>query len=487
MKSALNAFFFVLIATKLTIAQNSIQSAIENFASRKELENASISFQVKDLSSKSVVAQWNSKTALPTASTAKLFATATAFEVLGAGYRPKTRIYMEGTLDSKGVLHGNIWIRGGGDPGLGSKHFSSSVEKKVFLEKWAIKLKDKGILKIEGKVIADASEFGYAGAPDGWSWSDMGNYYGAGPSGLTIYDNLVEYYFSVPGTVGAMTKLQRVSPTIPGLMFNNYIKAASGGGDNSYIYGAPYSLDRFGTGTLPAGQNNFLVKGSLPDPELQFAYEFEETLKNIGIDVDGGFKSARNLGVSSKEEDYSKRELLITHEGETLEKIISETNMKSINLFAEHLICLIGYVKKGDGSTETGLKVLNDFWASKMSVNGLNITDGSGLSRTNAISAQHMVDLLVYMKQSKNAEIFFNSLPIAGVSGTLKNVCKNESAHNRMFAKSGSMARIRSYGGYIKSSTGKEYAFSLIVNNYSCSSSEVLQLMETVFNKMAVN
>ena len=91
------------------------------------------------------------------------------------------------------------------------------------------------------------------------------------------------------------------------------------------------------------------------------------------------------------------------------------------------------------------------------------------------------------MNQSKYSTQFIESLPIAGVSGTLRSVCKGQSAHNRMFAKSGSMNRIKSYAGYINSSTGKKYAFALIVNNYTGSSSSLKRQMEVLFNTIATH
>ena len=126
--------------------------------------------------------------------------------------------------------------------------------------------------------MADASAFGYNGVPDGWNWVDLGNYYGAGPSGLSIYDNLVRYRFSVPSSSGQLVRVKSIEPKVPGLQFHNYILSSTRKGDNAYLYGAPYSLDRFGSGTLPLGSSNFLVKGSLPDPEMQFAHELCEAL-----------------------------------------------------------------------------------------------------------------------------------------------------------------------------------------------------------------
>lgn len=485
MKIVSSILFLSILTINFAFGQNKVQTAIDQFAASTELKSASISFNVIDLATGETIASFDPDRGIPTASTAKLFSTATALEILGENYRPVTRVYSDGIIDSAGVLLGNIWIRGGGDPSLGSKYFCDKGRERDFLVAWADSLKKRGIREIQGGIIGDASEFGYKSAPDGWSWSDMGNYYGASPSGLSIFDNLVEYSFNVPAKIGAKTTIAKMTPFVPNLEMHNYVTAASGGGDNAYIYGAPYSVDRFISGTLPAGSTGFIVKGSLVDPEYQFAYEFQEILKAAGIRVLGELNTARQMDIASSNASYSKRTLLITHQGQTIGKIVDKTNEWSVNLFAEHLVNLVGFHKTGDGSTDNGLKQLETYWAAKWSTAGMHVNDGSGLSRSNAISAHHFTDLLKSMHTGKNGKRFKASLPVSGVSGTMRNICKDQAGHGKITAKSGSMTRIKSYAGYVLSSSGKEYAFALTVNNQSCTSAELVDKMEVVFNAIA--
>ncbi|OFZ14439.1 MAG: D-alanyl-D-alanine carboxypeptidase/D-alanyl-D-alanine-endopeptidase [Bacteroidetes bacterium RIFCSPHIGHO2_02_FULL_44_7] len=466
-------------------AQNPIQLSIDRFAADPSMSSASITFKVVDLDQGNTVAEYQPFLTMPTASIAKLFSTATALELLGPDFRAQTRLYHDGTIDSLGVLHGNLWIRGGGDPSLGSKYFHEDAQQLVFLDEWIAAVKKAGIKGIDGAVYADASEFGYEGAPDGWSWSDMGNYYGAGPSGLTIYDNQLSFHFNVPSALGSVVKVKSMEPEVPGLVFHNYILSSSKSGDNAYLYGAPYSLDRFGSGTLPAGSSSFLVKGSLPDPEWQVAYEFDKALRAAGITISGDIQTARTNDLSASLKRYESMHMVHTHKGEKLLDIVSHTNMRSVNLFAEHMVNLIGYDKTGNGSTSSGLTVLEDYWKSKFNTNGMHVNDGSGLSRSNAWNADHFVQLLKCMHTSKYAAQFKSTLPVAGSSGTLRNICAGGAAKNRMQAKSGSMTRIKSYAGYIQSASGKNYCFALIVNNASCSNAALLSKMESVFNTIA--
>jgi D-alanyl-D-alanine carboxypeptidase/D-alanyl-D-alanine-endopeptidase (penicillin-binding protein 4) len=350
---------FALSSIHFSIAQNPLQDAVNNFKNNAIFNNASISFCAIDLSTGSTIAEHNPNLSLSPASIVKLFSTATAFEVLGSDYKPSTKIYVDGKIDSNGVLQGNLWIRGGGDPSLGSKYFNDEGKESQFLKIWCDTLKKNGIKNISGSIISDASQFGYEGIPDGWNWSDMGNYYGAGPTGLVIYDNMVKYTFKTGSNIGAKTELISIFPTVPNFQFHNYITSSSRDGDNSVIFGAPYSLDRFGNGTLPVNSRAFIVKGSMPDPEFQIAYEFEKVLKENDINVEKGIKTARQMDVDKDNIKFSDDfQLIYTHFGQSVRSIASYTNMKSVNLFAEELLCLSGFKLSGYGSTESSLKQL---------------------------------------------------------------------------------------------------------------------------------
>lgn len=476
---------FFLLLTTYSLGQNVAKEQLDHFVSDPAFKYASISFEIKDLEENKSILSYDANRTLITASTAKLFSTATALSILGPDYKSQTRLYADGEIDSSGVLHGNLLIRGGGDPSFGSKYFNAPNDRVNLFHDWVIAIKKAGIKKIDGSIIADASEFGYQGVPDGWQWIDMGNYYGAGPSGLTIYDNLIEYTFTVPGKIGSIAQLDKIAPEFPGLDFESHITASENKGDNAYIYGAPYQNHRFGQGTLPAGSTAFKVKGSMPDPELMFAQELQKTIEDQGILISDHPSTTRSTGVSTNDNYYNSKKLIHTHYSTDLIDIIKETNYRSINLFAEHMITMIGYHKSGRGTSWEGLKQLENYWAGKIDLNGIRIADGSGLSRSNAISAHHFVSMLSYMYAGKYGELFKNTLPISGKSGTLLNVCRGQKAEGRIQAKSGSINGVRSYAGYIRGDSGKLYSFALIVNNADCGSSILKRKMEVLFNSLA--
>lgn len=478
-------FFIAFTAFQIALAQNSIDQAIQKLKNDAELSNAVMSIAVLDASNGNKLAGFQSSYSVSSASTAKLFSTAAAIELLGADYRPTTRIYINGKIEN-GVLHGDLVIRGGGDVSLGSRFFNTEGQEADFLTTWVDKIQELGITKITGKLIADGSEFGYAGSPDGWSWSDMGNYYGAGPSGITCFDNAIRYYFKTGGTAGQRSELTGMFPHVSELLFRNEVIADKVSGDNSYIFGAPFSYDRFATGSLPLNQSRFEVKGSLPDPEHQLAIEFGKALEQRGIHIENGAIGYRRSGVKVKI-PYEGCTLLFEHKGASVLEIATLTNMKSINLFAEGLVCLIGYEKGGKGTTEEGLKQIENYLSKKMNYQGLYLKDGSGLSRSNGISADHFTQLLYFMHGSVNAQKFKSTLPVAGKSGTLSSLCKGQAGEGRISAKSGTMSRIKSYAGYVKTASGKELVFSITITNYNCSNSAVTKKMEQVLNVISMH
>ncbi len=478
--------FYFLTSLESVTAQNTVQTAINSMANSPEFINAGISFQAIDLATGVQIAAHNPNLSLASASTAKLFSTASAIEILGANYRPETRIYLDGSIDKEGTLTGNIWIRGGGDMTLGSKYFHDEGHQRDFLLTWADTIKKLGIKTITGSIYGDGSEFGYLGVPDGWNWSDMGNYYGAGPSGICLFDNMLKFVFKTGSYPGAKTELLSTFPTVQNLVFHNYITSDNVSGDHSYIFGGPYCLDRFSNGSLPLNQVSFEVKGSLPDPEFQLAYELTQQLNSVGISVKEGAKSVRQENLILKNRYQTNYKLIYSNKGQKISEIATLTNMKSITLLAEELVCLVGYKLTGNGSTEEGLKQIEKYWAEKFSFNGLNLTDGSGLSRSNGISAAHYCSLLKAMSLSKNHSVYFSTLPVAGKSGTISGLCKDQPGEGRVVAKSGTMSRIKSYAGYINSKSGKKIAFALTISNFNNSSNATVEKMEKVLNTLAV-
>ncbi len=463
---------------------NSVQSYADELMTKESLKQAAFSFYVKNISTGKLVADYNGQTSIPSASTMKLVTTATATQYLGRGYRFKTKLMYTGEIDSiTGVLNGDLYLIGGGDPTLGSRYYNKEGKQRDFLKKWADSIANFGITAINGRVVADGSKYKYNGVPSGWVWGDLGNYYGAGPSGLTIFDNMCRLEFETGQNKGDSTNIICIKPYIPGLKIQNKVTAADSKKDNAYVYGAPYSLDWFVQGSLPKAKESFHVKASIPDPEYIAAIELDQALSERGIKITYAATTQRELeklGANEKPE----MNLILSHSSPSLASIMNLINQKSINLFAEHVLCEISYKRSGYGSTYNGALYCMNYWKSKIG-GGLFMSDGSGLSRSNAVSAKFLVELLSYMHKTKSSEKFKKSLAIAGKKGTMASIGKGTSAAGRVYGKSGTMTRVKSYAGYVDTKTGKKLAYAMIINNHACSNSQMKKYFQYLMVKMA--
>lgn len=464
-------------------AQNKVQAAIQLLIASSTNKSATISFKAVNLESGEEIASYKSSNAIPSASTTKLFPTATAFEVLGSNYETITRIYTSGYIGKDGILYGNIYVRGGGDVSLGSRFFSEKEKELFFLNRWSDSLLLRGINKINGSIICDGSDFGFAGTPKSWSRNDIGNYYAVSAQGINFYDNTIKIYFKTK-SLGTKSEIIEIYPKIYSLNLKNEVLAANVSGDNVVVFGDNYSLNRIAKGSLPCNQERFEVKGSMPDPEFQLADEWVKTLLLKGLIVRDGALGFRSAGLSQIEYSKSKK-LLFSEKSKTLKEIAYWANFKSVNLFAEGLLNYLGFTKEKNGSTNASIDALENFWSTKINLEGFVLKDGCGLSLSNAISANHFCNLLKYMYQSKNYADFKSTLPVAGVSGTIKSLCKGQAGEGRIFAKSGTITKIKSYAGYIASKSGKNIAFAITVNDFSGSNSKVISEIEKVLNELA--
>lgn len=479
-------YFLIGFSTVLAVAQqgepnNSIQAYAKTINTFPGVEHAPFSFYVVNMETKEVIADINGDMSLPAASTMKLVSTATAIKVLGLNHKFTTSIAYSGTIDSVSkTLNGDLIIVGGGDPTLGSKYYTDEGEENIFFKHWVDSIKAAGILHINGRVIADGSAYKYQGVPSGWVWGDLGNYYGAGPNGLTIYDNILKLYFETKG-IGTITKLICTEPYIPKLHITNEVTAAKSKRDNAYVFGAPYSFDWFVTGSIPSNKEDFMVKASNPDPELTVAHAMNAILQENGVSVKYYPETERNL---MKDSTYrqSNRTTIFTHYSPSLTSIINLTNRYSVNLFAEHLLSELSHHRSGYGSTYNGALIAKAYWGKKFNTANLIITDGSGLSRSNAVSAKFYTDLLTYMKGSST---FKNSMAVAGKKGTMSSIGRGTSAQGRVYGKSGTMSKMKAYAGYVDTKTGKKLAYAMIINNYSCSTSKIKSYFQNLMVKMA--
>jgi serine-type D-Ala-D-Ala carboxypeptidase/endopeptidase (penicillin-binding protein 4) len=464
-----------VLISMLSSAQN---SAVERFLSDSVMLPAEVSICIIDVSTGQAVAEYNPYKSLSQASVMKLITTATALEKLGSAYTFKTSIGYTGEF-KKGskTLNGNIIISGGGDPALGSEKFPEQYN--MIIEKWAEEISKLGIRKINGRVLTDDSRYDYQPVPSNWNWGDMGNYYGAGVYGLSLFDNTLKIHFRT-GDEGSIPVITGFEPAGTGMELESFLKA-SGNTDEGYVYSSPYYNKGWITGTIPVNKDDFVLKASITDPPLMAARLLSEKLKSLGIKIALPPSTARVL----PGENNVNFNLISVTASPLLSEIIEVLNHESVNLYAEHLLKELGKVFTGEGSTAAGVKVVTGFLDSAgVNTRGMFIEDGSGLSPQDAINSKGLATLLLYMKKNgRFFEDYYKSLPDAGKEGTLKNYFKDPVFDSRLRAKSGSMTRVRSYAGYFTTLAGHEMVFSIIVNNYNGSSRKVITGIEEILKE----
>ncbi len=468
-----------------------VNKVLSQIIKDNDFKTAGFAFLAVDGKTGEVVAQYHPDKALRPASNQKLITTATALELYGPDYRFKTKLVYTGTLDTVNhVLHGDILIVGGGDPTLGSKYFNSKKDSS-FLDDWMRAVRALPIDSVAGRVIADARVFSWDIVPVSWSWNNMGDYYGAGASGLTVFDNFYKIYFDTDSIPGDTVKIDSIVPQVPGLVFDNGIVSDTVRGDRSNILGAPYCNQRYLRGRLPLNRHGFAVKGSLPDPAFMAAVAFTRKLRKNGVKCSGRPATVRQLVFAGDPFKTGPVTPIAVTYSPPLSAIIQKTNTHSINLFAEHLLDLSGLRLIETAQTEKDVKAVTEFWKQKgMNTRGMALTDGSGLSQYNAVTPRQMVYLLNYMKnQSPYFNVFYHSLPLAGAAdstaGTLEGMFLHTPAENNLRAKSGTIDRVKAYSGYVTSRSGREIIFSMMVNNFSCKSREARAKLEKLMVALA--
>ena len=454
-----------LFVTSLVCAQTNI-SPLESFLQNPALQNANVGVCVKNLNTGKVIADSRSAFVIPPASTQKLLTTCTALELLGADFRFSTYLETD-TVIKNGVLKGNLYIRGTGDPTLGSQ----KIGDQMFLYRWVQALKKKGIKQIDGNIIADVSFFDGDAVNPQWIWEDIGNYYAPGIYALPYLDNTLNIQLNSTA-IGQVADVIKTLPYVEGIEFENHIRCTSITYDGAYVHGLPYNNKRYLVGSIPANHGVFGVKGDIPNPPLLLSEHFRLRLEEQGITVNG-------IADYVTEGIPEQRIVLYEYKSEPLTEIITETNQNSNNLYAEQLFRYLGSRISLPCTIQNSIIVMQNCWRNRgINLQNCFIMDGCGLAPQDAISAQVLVQMLAFMNKSKNREAFVASLPVAGESGTLRGFLRDTPLQGNVCAKSGTTSRIKSYAGYMQNKRGETIAFAVIVNNASCKSRQVQTMIE---------
>ncbi|MEO7308525.1 MAG: D-alanyl-D-alanine carboxypeptidase/D-alanyl-D-alanine-endopeptidase [Ferruginibacter sp.] len=454
---------FSLAVSTISFGQKTgdrLSNAFKSLETDAQFKHASISLYIVDSKTGKPVFAKNPELGLATASTLKVITSTTAFELLGKDYHYKTDIAYDGTITGN-TLNGNLFITASGDPTLGSWRWNRTTMDSV-LQKIIAVLKANNITTITGNIIIDESKWSTQVTPRGWTWDDIGNYYGAGARALNWHENQYDLILKPGKNVGDPVEMLKTEPILSAALINELKTGKEGSGDNSVIYLPENGVIGYIKGTIPTGNNTFSVSGSIPDAAMSFGHQVRRFLMNNMIELMSADINTSLSYLIKKEKMPVPAKTLLSLYSPSLDSITYWFLQKSVNLFGEAFVKTMAFEKTGFGSTEAGVDIIKDFWSKKgIEPSALNMIDGSGLSPANRVTTNALVTVMQYAKQQSWFSSFYNALP----------------EQNGIKMKSGYIGGVRSYTGYIKSKTGAEYTFAFIVNNFDGSPGAVREKM----------
>lgn len=465
-----------------------LQNAVEGITADPALSEAVMSICARSGEGKTLVDIDGDNMVMP-ASNMKLISTGAALHVLSSDHRFRTSLGHDGKIVD-GVLKGNLYIIGGGDPTLGSKDSIATALDRTFAQ-WEKIVRDAGIRRIEGRIIGDGRYF--EGMPEhpSWLWSDIGTYYGSGATGLMFYENMQSFTASPGANVGDPVNIAPSYPAAPWMEFRYSCETGrKGTGDQLYMYASDLVPVAEIRGTFGIDRARKRVDCSNKFPEYTCASYFADYLKGRGIPSEGPADFRLCTGISGT--PAGSLTMLGSTSSPSLKRIAFETNHASNNLYAETLFRSIGKAKTGSACYDSSYVALNNV-LKDMEINvskGVQIVDGSGLSRQNYVSADFICDFLAAMMGSPCFEDYVSSLPSPGSHGTLAYNMQNSPAETkaRIKVKSGSMNGVRCYSGYIIPTEGcKEdtIIFSIMVNNCTAPTWKIRPLLDKIMAALA--
>jgi len=447
---------------------------------------------VERLSDKRILYSQNPDLRLMPASNRKLFTSAAGLELLGDSWRPETDILATSPVDVQGVIQGDLIVKGGGDSTLTVDDYTAIAKQ----------LAEQGVKTVAGDLVGDDTLFtdGPYGAE--WGWDYLSDDYAPQISALEVNRGVVTVRVD-PGVQPGDPVAVALTPSIPFMVVNNsatttveapaaktdptstkIIKAVPAA-PASVLSDPPDSLlvkrrwDRNVidvTGSLPAGKP-VKIDITVADPSKYALTTFASILESSGITIGGAVKLAACPPGAS---------VLLKHQGPAIADYIKLMNKPSDNLLAESLIRLVGAAHGKGGDYDNGHAVESQFLTGLGVDNSkLTLADGCGVSRRDFVTAKSVANLLIAMHAKPDWKVYYESLPIAGVDGTLRKRMKGTLAAGNVHAKTGSLGAVSCLSGYITSRTGVVYVFSILNNNFSCPTNDIRKMQDQVVETLA--
>lgn len=435
------------------------------------MRSGSLAVSVKSVKEGTHIFALNPERSLPSASTLKLVSSATVLALFGGDFKFQTFLEHDGVIRND-TLFGNLYIRGAGDPSLGSDRFKDYLSADQLLNRWTNAVRSKGIKYIAGRIESDASIFDDKGVGDTWIWGDIGNYYGAGVYGINFNENLYRVKLKPGSEVGDPTEFLGTEPAVGYLSFANEVTTGErGSGDQTVIYGNPLGDNVLLSGTIPAGVPVFSIKGAIPDPSFYIVYALKQRLLAASVLQ----LETKYVERSASTQFANPRRIIDEYKSPPLKELCQQANFWSINLFADAFFKQAGKRLAGKSGFDDAATAITAYWSGRgADLRGFYIKDGSGLSPSGSITCTSLTDILNLAHKDVSFNDFYKSIAVLGQNGTVRNLGKGTRAAGNVHAKSGSIEGTRAFAGYVTSKSGALLSFTIIAHKYVPGSNRVI-------------
>ncbi|WP_197429888.1 D-alanyl-D-alanine carboxypeptidase/D-alanyl-D-alanine endopeptidase [Auraticoccus cholistanensis] len=433
------------------------------------VENGTTGLRVVDEGDGTVLFDRHGSTPLIPASNTKLLTGAAALDTLGGSYRFHTDVLLDGEVSGRGVLRGDLVLKGYGDPTALAEDYADLAEQ----------VRAAGIRTVTGRVLADDTYFEQQAYHPGWDPDDAPYYYAAQISALTLapdtdYDSGTVIVETSPGTdLGEEAAVQVVPASAAEYVevVNRTTTVAAGEDSTLDITRNPDTNQIVLTGRVPADDGVDETWVTVDQPELLAATVFAEALADEGVRVRREVAEG-TAGAGARR--------VARDESMPLSELMTPFMKLSNNMHAETLVKTMAAQSGQPGSWTAGVALVEDFVADDgVDVTGLSLADGSGLARANRISPTTLTSALRAFTDEPWFEVYRTSLPVAGVperfvGGTLRSRMRDTPAAGNLRGKTGSLTGVTALSGYVSGADGRDYVFAMI-SNYRGSSPRAVE------------
>jgi len=462
------------------ITRAMLARTIDSMVNAPEFRTAMWGVFIVDPATHDTLYRHNAEKLFIPASNEKIVTSTVALTQLGPDYRFRTSIAARGAI-SNGTLNGDLAVVGRGDPTV-SDHMKGDAMKP--LRDIADSLWLRGVRRITGNVVAFGDAFPGPVAGAAWPWDGLDGASFAGVDELLFNEGLISLKVRAGASAGepaaVETKPAKTFPHVRVLaktVARDSAASARGGrgggrgGTRVSAYHDTLTSDVVVRGQIALGDTATI---SFPqhDPDAAYVAALTEALVDRGISVD-------HQAATWSEDPHA--DSLFSIMSVPLKEILPALMKPSQNQIAEVFLRTLGLERAGVGTADSGRRIVArqfDEW--KIPSDGYVVRDGSGLSRSDLVSPETIVSLLDVMRRSPNFDLFYSSLPIAGVDGTIRTRMRDTPAQGNLRAKTGTLSMVRSLSGYVKTADGQLLEFSTLCNNWTTPQAAVDKVQDTI-------